>query len=465
MRLSFLGASGGVVTGSCYLLETNQARILVDCGQFQGGKTIEGKNKIPPMVQAHRLDSVVLTHGHLDHCGRLPLLERAGFTGHILATPATIDLSGLILRDAAKVQAHDTERENRKRERAGLEPIEPLFTLDDVEDVLRRFRPVPYNQAVEVAPGMHATYQEAGHMLGSASISLKVRDGKQDKVIVFSGDIGPRGLPILKDAECFHHADVVVMESTYGDRDHRTLPDTLAELRAILLEVVETRGRALVPAFAVGRTQQMVYHLLEMFMKGEVKPFPVHVDSPMASGATRIYEKHPELHDEESRQLGITAPASALMHKYVHETESPDDSRALNDQSGPCLIMAGSGMCNAGRILHHLRHGLWRPDTHVIIVGYQAQGTLGRLLVEGRPEVKIFGERIVVRAKVHTLGGFSAHAGQSDLLDWFGCVGPARPAVFLTHGETRQRETLAERIRVKHDIEAWLPEHGETVTL
>lgn len=465
MRLSFLGASGGVVTGSCYLLETSQARILVDCGQFQGGKTIEGKNKIPPMVQAHRLDSVVLTHGHLDHCGRLPLLERAGFAGHILATPATIDLTGLILRDAAKVQAHDAERENKKRERAGLDPIEPLFTLDDVEDVLRRFRPVPYNQSVEVAPGMHATYQEAGHMLGSASISLKVRDGNRDKVVVFSGDIGPRGLPILKDAECFHHADVVVMESTYGDRDHRSLPDTLAELRAILNEVVETRGRALVPAFAVGRTQQMVYHLLEMFMKGEVKPFPVHVDSPMASGANRIYEKHPELHDEEARQLGITAPASALMHKYVHETESPDDSRALNDQSGPCLIMAGSGMCNAGRILHHLRHGLWRQDTHVIIVGYQAQGTLGRLLVEGRPEVKIFGERIAVRAKVHTLGGFSAHAGQTDLLDWFGCVGPARPAVFLTHGETRQRETLAERVRVKHDIEAWLPEHGETVTL
>ena len=303
MRLTFLGAAGGVVTGSCYLVEAGKSRLLVDCGQFQGRRDVEGKNKIPAQIRASTLDAVVLTHGHLDHCGRLPMLDRAGFTGHIFATPATIDLAGLILRDAAKVQFHDAERQNKKRARAGLDPIEPLFTLDDVESVLRRFRPVGYNLAVDVAPGVKAIYHEAGHMLGSASIGLQVVDGKETKTVVFSGDIGPRGFPILNDSQCFREADAVVMESTYGDRDHRSLEATLAELKAILKTVVATRGRALVPAFAVGRTQQLIYHLVDMFASGEVEPFPIYIDSPMASGANRIYEKHPELFDEEAREL------------------------------------------------------------------------------------------------------------------------------------------------------------------
>ena len=465
MRLTFLGAAGGVVTGSCYLIEAVKSRLLVDCGQFQGGRDLDAKNRIPPQVRASTLDAVVLTHGHLDHCGRLPMLDRAGFTGHIFATPATIDLTGLILRDAAKVQEHDVKRQNKKRARAGLDPIEPLFTIDDVESVLRRFRPVGYDTAIEVAPGVRAIYHEAGHMLGSASIALQVQEGKESKTIVFSGDIGPHGFPILKDAACFREADTLVMESTYGDRDHRSLDETLAELKKILQTVVATRGRALVPAFAVGRTQQMIYHLVNMFASGEVEPFPIYIDSPMACGANRIYEKHPELFDEEARQLGASKPNLDMLKRYVHETESPDESMALNDLAGPCLIVAGAGMCNAGRILHHLRHGLWRADTHVIIVGFQAEGSLGRMLVQGRPQVKIFGEQIIVRARVHTLNGFSAHAGQTDLLAWFDCTAHAHPAVFLTHGESRQRETLAGVIHQRHGIEAWLPAHGETVNL
>ena len=466
MKLTFLGASGGVVTGSCYEVESGGARLLVDCGMFQGGAKVEGMNRIPASVRAPSLDSVVLTHGHLDHCGRLPLLERAGFRGVVHATPATIELAGLILRDAAKIQEHDTERKNRKRARAGLAPLEPLFVLDDVESILRRFRPVPYNQTVPVAPGVEAVFHEAGHMLGSASVGIMTggADGRK-KLVVFSGDLGPRGLPILQDSQCFYQADAVVMESTYGDRDHRPLAGTIAELKEILKDVVARRGRVLVPAFAVGRTQQMIYHLVRMFADGEVEPFPIFVDSPMAASASRIYMNHPELYDEEARQMGNHRPSMDLMRQHVHETESAEESMRLNDMPGPCMIMAGAGMCNAGRILHHLRHGLWREDTHVLIVGYQADGTLGRMLVQGRPEVKIFGEVIKVRARIHTLNGFSAHAGQTGLLEWFECLRQAHPATFLTHGETTQREALARLIHERHGIEPWLPDFGESVEI
>lgn len=462
MKLTFLGAAGGVVTGSCTLVETGRTRVLVDFGQFQGGKKIEARNRLSGPLRPAKLDAVVLTHGHLDHCGRLPLLIKGGYRGKIRATPATIEMTGLILRDAAKVQAHDIERENRKRARAGLPALEPLFTAEEVEETMRRFRPVAYGVPEEVAPGMLAEFHEAGHMLGSASISLRIEEPGGTKTVVFSGDIGPRGLPILRDADCFHDADAVILESTYGDRDHRPLEKTIEELRGILLEVTRTRGRVLVPAFAVGRTQQMIFHLVDLFARGEVEPFPVIVDSPMASGANRIYENHPELFDEEARQAGASSLHRDLLRRHVQETESADDSRALNDFAGPCLIMAGSGMANAGRILHHLRHGLWRADTHVLIVGYQAEGTLGRLLVDGKKEVRIFGETIAVRATVHTMNGFSAHAGQTDLLDWFGCMAAAGPRVFLNHGEERQRAGLRAILEARHGIVASLPDQGET---
>ena len=463
MRIIPFGAAGEV-TGSAYLVETKSARVLVDFGMFQGKNDADEKNVVPEGLDPARLDAVVVTHGHLDHTGRLPLLIKAGYQGSIHATSATIEMAALILRDSAKVQAQDAERTNRKNQRAGKPAVSPLYSFEDVEATLQRFVPHPYQQDVTVANGITTRLAEAGHMLGSASIQLKATEEGKTKTIVFSGDLGPVGLPVLKDAECFNHADLVVLESTYGDRDHRSLEDTLMELRGIIKEAVKKRGKILVPAFAVGRTQQIVYHLMAMFRDREVEPFPIYIDSPMAIEATKIYQHHPELFDEEAIRLARAGQLSLDLHG-VKTCATSDESKALNTLEGPMLIIAGAGMCNAGRILHHLRNHLQKPSTTVLIVGYQAEGSLGRMLVEKRPVVRIFGDELSVAASVHSLGGFSAHAGQTDLMKWFGCVAHAKPKVALTHGEAKGREPLAKLIEQRHGLKPLLPMFGEAIEL
>ena len=311
-----------------------------------------------------------------------------------------------------------------------------------MDRTLALFRTVEYEQPRPVAEGVTARFVEAGHMLGSASIQLTVEENGRSKQVVFSGDVGPHGLAFVRDAVPFKQADLVFLESTYGDRDHKPPKETLAEFRDIIQEAVGRRARILVPAFAVGRTQQILFHLEELFCADTIKPFPIYLDSPMAIAATEIYEQHPDLFDEEARDLERRC-GKLRQNGYVRTSETPNESMALNDAAGPCLIMAGAGMCNAGRILHHLRHGLWHSETVVLIVGYQAEGSLGRLLVDGAKQVSIFGEKIAVKAAIHTLNGFSAHAGQSGLLGWFEHLAPARPQVVLTHGEPRGREPLA----------------------
>lgn len=460
-KITVHGAAGDV-TGSAYLVETDRARVLVDFGMFQGGARIEAKNVLPANLRPHQLDAVLLTHAHLDHCGRLPLLVKAGYDGAIHATRATMDLAELILSDSAKVQQYDAERTNRRRERAGKPFVGPLYLPADVDRTMEHFRLVDFQRPWPVAPGLTARFVEAGHMLGSASIELVIEEQGRRKTVVFSGDLGPSGLAYVRDAEPLPRADVVFLESTYGDRDHKPQRETLAEFRAIIEDAVERRAKILVPAFAVGRTQQVLYHLDELFCDGAVQPFPIYLDSPMAIEATKIYQRHPDLFDDETRDLQRACDI-ATRRGHVKPSATAAESMALNDVSGPCLIMAGSGMCNAGRILHHLRHNLWRPETVVLIVGFQGEGTLGRQLVEGAPQVSIFGEKIAVKARIHTLNGFSAHAGQSELLKWFNHLAPSKPQVVLTHGEARAREPLAELIKKRYRITAQLPMQGDTV--
>jgi metallo-beta-lactamase family protein len=373
-------------------------------------------------------------------------------------------MTGLIVRDSARLQVSDTERKNRKRMRAGEPPQEPLYTPDDAEKILSQLRPVPYHKSFDTAPGIKAIWTDAGHMLGSASIQLIVDEGDETKRVVFSGDLGPRSAPILQEFKPFQQADLLFLESTYGGRDHRSFAETVAEFERIVIDAVKSGGKMLVPTFAVGRAQLITLLLGKMFRAGKVKPFPIFLDSPMAIEATNIYVKHMELFDEEMKAFIRERPLRADL-KTMKTIATADESRAINDVRGACLVMAGAGMCNGGRILHHLRANLWKPSTHVLIVGYQGQGSLGRRLVDGEKDVKIFGEKIAVKATIHTLGGFSAHAGQNDLMRWFDVIAPSKPRVVLTHGEDDQRAALARIIQQRYRLPSKLPKMGDVIEI
>jgi metallo-beta-lactamase family protein len=463
IKLTFHGAAG-CVTGSAYHLQTSRASVLIDFGLFQGFGDKAASNHVPHSLEVARLDAVLLTHAHLDHCGRTPLLSKGGYRGPIFCTEPSIPLAALVLRDSAHLQTMDADRTNRKHNRTDKDPVQPLYTTDDVDQVLRLFRPVAYDHTIEVAPGIRARWVEAGHMLGSASIQLCIEDGGATKTIVFSGDIGGKGAPILKDAVGFRTADVVVMESTYGDRDHKPLPETVDEFESIVRDVVERRGKLIVPVFAIGRTQLLLYFLALMFRHRTAPKFPIFLDSPMAIEATKIYWENVNLFDDEFKAVRRERPLMEDLDT-LKATPKAEDSRALNNQPGPCLIMAGSGMCTGGRILHHLRHNLALEETSILIVGFQSEGSVGRLLVDGAKEVTMFGEKIPVRARIHTLGGFSAHAGQTDLMEWVTQVARTKPRVFLTHGEARGREPLAKLIQDRLSLSVELPTLGQVVNL
>jgi metallo-beta-lactamase family protein len=461
MKIHFHGAAGDV-TGSAYHVVTDRASILVDCGLFQGRKEESAKNRNGARLEGGKLDAVVLTHGHMDHIGRLPLLTRKGYKGPVYATRPTIEIATLILKDSLSLQKQELKRENQKRARAKLPPLEPLFEEADVRKLKPLATPVRYNQRFTVAPGIEARFVDAGHVIGSASVELTVTENSHKKVIVFSGDLGPRGAPLLKDPTPFREAECVIVESTYGDRNHRSLHDTAIEGREIIAKAIENKAKVLVPVFAVGRTQLLLYLLAGAFKRKTLPRFPIFLDSPMAIEATRVYGRNDELFDEEALEMVHSGELRKNL-AFARTCPKPGDSRALNDVAGPCLIMAGSGMCTGGRIMHHLRHNLPIPETEVLIVGFQSQGTLGRKLVEGAKAVKMFGEEVPVRASIHTMGGFSAHADQNDLLNWFSAVAPSRPRTIITHGEDRAREVFGNLIHSRFGLKAERPALGDVV--
>ena len=463
MKIYFHGAAGDV-TGSAYHVVTNDASVLVDCGFFQGRKEESAKNRRDAKLEGGKLDAVVLTHGHLDHIGRLPLLTRKGYKGPIYATRPTLDIATLILKDSLALQKQDLKRQNQKRAQQKLPPLEPLFEEPDVRKLKPLASPVKYNQRFPVAPGIEARLVDAGHVIGSASVELTVHENGHKKVVVFSGDLGPRGAPLLNDPEPFKEADAVIMESTYGDRNHRSMHDTAMEGREIIAKAIDNKAKVLVPVFAVGRTQLLLYLLAGAFKRKTLPPFPIFLDSPMAIHATKIYGRNNELFDTEALEM-VKSGELLRNLRSARPTTTPGESRGLNAVKGPCLIMAGSGMCTGGRIMHHLRHNLPIPETAVLIVGFQSQGTLGRKLVDGAKSVMMFGEEVPVRASIHTMGGFSAHADQNGLLDWYSTVAPSRPRTIITHGEDRARKAFSELIHSRFGMKSERPALGDVIEI
>jgi metallo-beta-lactamase family protein len=463
MDITMYGAAQEV-TGSCYLVESGTGRLLIDCGMFQGSDRLERLNKIPKSLISKKINAVLLTHGHLDHCGRLPLLVKAGYRGPIYATDATLDIARLIMEDSARIQQDDTDRENRKRHKSGQPEVEPLYTTDDVERVAKLFHPISYNRSFEVISGIGAEYVEAGHILGSGSIELTAGNNGKQQLLVFSGDLGQWNVPILRDPARIDKADMVFCESTYGDREHRPYAETIKEFQDLIKGAAEKKSKVLIPSFAIGRAQQILYNLAEMYRNGIVTPMPVYLDSPMAIAATELYGKHQSLMDEEAEGQHHFAQMRADL-RNLQLCVTAEESKALNEVDGPCIILAGAGMCNAGRIMHHLRHNLGNASTLVIIVGYQAKGSVGRQLIEGAQKVKMFGETIVVRATVRGLGGFSAHAGQSDLLKWLEPMARSHSRIVLTHGESQSQNELAFQIKQRFGVSAEIPKLGDKISI
>ena len=476
IRLSFFGAAGEV-TGSCYLIETDRARVLVDFGMHQGSREADERNHRFPPIDAPRLDAVVLTHAHIDHVGRMPLLVQLRYPGLIFATPASCDLAALLLRDSAAIQEADAARDARRAYQRGEPEPKPLYSRDDAEQIIPRFEALPYDQPKEIAPGITIRFVDAGHIIGSASVEMRVEsNGSAPKTIFFSGDLGPLHTPLLRDytapfAPRRENAagppiepDVVIMESTYGDRDHQSLSSSVDEFASVVHQACDAEGKILVPAFAVGRTQQLVYHYGVLLRARRVPMMPVYVDSPMALAATNLYNRNLALFDEDTAAI-IASGNLPLMFPGLEFIHTSEESRRLNDDPHRAMIIAASGMCTGGRILHHLKHHLWRPQTHVIIAGYQAAGSLGRQLVDHARRVMIMGDPIAVRAKIHTIGGFSAHAGRTDLISWASGIKGKPVRLFLTHGESKPRLALRAALKESIGIEAACPEFHQVVEL
>lgn len=457
MQVHFHGAAGEV-TGSLHLVETGGRRVLLDCGLIQGSPEAEARNLEAFPFDPASIDALVLSHAHIDHIGRVPLLVQRGFRGPIYAQLATADLMPIMLMDSASIAESEAERANRHRRRG--EPVAvPLYTQEDVTDTLRQVRALAYEHPTELLPGIELTFREAGHILGSCVVELRA----EGRTLVFSGDLGPRGTPILRDPATIRQADLVLMESTYGDRNHRERESTVHEIGEILDDAWRRQGNVLIPAFAVGRSQELLYWFARHWDEWKLSRWRIFLDSPMAQKVVGVYGRHRSLFDEEAQRV-FASHATPFELPNLHFTASVQESMAINNIRGGAIVIAGSGMANAGRIVHHLRQHVGRRETHVIFVGYQAQGTTGRRLVDGAQWIRIHGRDCRVRAQIHTVGGLSAHTDQQGLIGWYGDI-EGHPPLVLVHGEDKAREALAGEIGERYGITATLARPGMSLTV
>lgn len=449
MYIQFHGAVQ-TVTGSQHLISLQGRQILLDCGLYQGRRADTYQRNLHFPFDPADIDVLVLSHAHIDHSGNIPNLVKQGFRGDIVCTAVTRDLCNIMLRDSAKIQESDVQYVNKKRQRQGQPPVKPLYTTQDALESLNNFIGINYNRAYRLMPGVTLTFFDAGHILGSAIVQLDMEDyqAKRHWRLVFSGDLGRKNRPILRDPTIMREADVLIMESTYGNREHDPEYPDKDVLREVVSRTVARGGNIIIPAFAVGRTQELVYYLQELFRAGDVPRIPIYVDSPLAINATNIFRLHPQAYDQQMADL-ILAGEDPLSMNEITYTYTAEASKAINELDEPAIIISASGMAEAGRILHHLRHNVADPRHTILIVGWQAPHTLGRRLVEKQPEVKIFGETFPLRAEVVTMHGFSGHADHSELLDWAGAFRQKPAHTFLVHGEPEAADYLAEGLRSK----------------
>ena len=457
MKIQFCGAASGV-TGSCHLITTEKHKILLDCGQFQGGKAMEAMNYEPFPFNPAEIDYVILSHAHIDHCGRIPLLIKRGFKGDIYCTDATADLVEVMLKDSGYIHEKEAEWKNRKAERAGKALVEPLYTYNDALDSIKYLKPVLYDQLVELNEEMKVVFNDAGHILGSAIVELWVEEEGKVSKLVFSGDLGVKNRPILRDPTIIKKADYVIMESTYGNRLHPENSLSVDEIIKIVLKTIKRGGTVVIPSFAVGRTQELIYMFNRFYQdnseyKKQLENLMIYVDSPMATTATEVFRKNAQVFDEETKEY-ILRGDNPLDFKNLRFTRSTEDSIQLNLDKHPKVIISASGMCEAGRIRHHLKHNLWNPKSSIIFVGYQAEGTLGRLLVDGIKDVTLFGEEVHVNAEIYNLEGFSGHADRDGLLSWLAGFREKPSEIFLVHGESEAKHDFAETIKKELGYEA-----------
>jgi metallo-beta-lactamase family protein len=462
MKVKFFGACKEV-TGSCHILEVNGKKVLLDCGLIQGSHRDEARNRDPFPFDPKTIDALVLSHAHIDHSGRIPLLVQQGFRGPIYCQDATVELCEVMLKDAAYLNEKDAVWENRKRERKGLRLVEPLYTMQDAQTALKQFVTAPYDQSEEILPGVRLRFLDAGHILGSTIVELVLREGDLERRLVFSGDLGHHGMPLMRDYTLLSQADLVLMESTYGDRKHRSWQATWEELGDVLASASSAQGNILIPAFAVDRSQELLFEMSRHISDWGLENWQIFLDSPMAITVTGIYLRHTNLLDPAAaKDLKKQTGQSLLPH--VSFTRSPEESMAINRIRGGALIIAASGMCSGGRIMHHLKHNAWRRETHIIIIGYQAHGTIGRALVDGAEHIRLWGETIKVKAKVHTIGGLSAHADQAGLMHWYGNF-RNRPPLVLVHGEPESQQALAAAIRKEYQATVTIADSGMEIDL